>query len=86
MTDPLDFDRINAELVMVGDMMRECLDDFVNLRTTREEFDEMMSSYADRIDTARHQQDKLFADFGEIIMKIQEHTEPAPASKTRRKK
>jgi len=27
---------------MVGEMMRECLDDFVNLRTTREEFDEMV--------------------------------------------
>jgi len=87
MTNPLDIDRINAELVMVGEMMRECLDDFVNLRTTREEFDEMMSSYADRIDTARHQHDKLvFSDLGEIMMNFQEHIEPVPAPKTKKKK
>ena len=85
MTDPLDFDRINAELVFVGEKMRECLDDFVNLRTTREEYDEIMSSYADRIDAARHKQDELYAAFGEIIQKIQEHTEPVSEKKRKKK-
>ncbi|MBP9993434.1 MAG: hypothetical protein KBT67_00620 [bacterium] len=44
MTDPLDFDRINAEVLFVGENMRNCLDDFVNFRITREEYDEMMST------------------------------------------
>lgn len=85
MTDPLDFDRINAEVLFVGENMRNCLDDFVNFRITREEYDEMMSSYADRIDVARHKQDELYAAFGEMIQKIQEHTEPVSEQKMKKK-
>lgn len=86
MVDPREFDRIHTELTVVGNMMGECVNEFINMKISRKMFDERMSSYADRIETARRDEDRLLAAFGEIIQKIQEHTEPSTSSKSKTKK
>lgn len=86
MVDPREFDRIHTELAVVGNMMGECVNEFVNMKISRKTFDERMSIYADRIETARRDEDRLLAAFGEIIQKIQEHTEPSTQTKKKAKK
>lgn len=86
MVDPREFDRIHTELTVVGNMMGECVNEFINMKISRKTFDERMSIYADRIETARRDEDRLLAAFGEIIQKIQEHTEPSTPTKQKNKK
>ena len=84
MVDPKEFDRIHTELTIVGNMMGECVNEFVNMKISRKTFDERMSTYADRIETARRDEDRLLAAFGEIIQKIQENTIPGTSNKPKR--
>lgn len=72
MVDPREFDRIHTELTVVGNMMGECVNEFINMKISRKTFDERMSTYADRIEATRRDEDRLLAAFGEIIQKIQE--------------
>ena len=85
MVDPREFDRIHTELAVVGNMMGECVNEFINMKISRKTFDERMSIYADRIETARRDEDRLLVAFGEIIQKIQENTTPNTSDKPKKK-
>jgi len=71
--DPEEVLRIHTEITVVGNLMGECINDFINLKISRKVFDERMASYADRIETARRDEDRLIASLNDYVNNLQKN-------------